>query len=156
LEHIDHYKWIKGHGMTDIVVNNIHHCEMIGDFSRSRLHNGPGLTDRKRPRVRLPQKDTRKVSGPPNLLVLEMTTKVTHDDIRVGSRSSPDFAFGERVNETVVKLPPKEPAPAAHMSVRTIATKELDTTIPVFLPSDTNNQYRWYCWSNRVYGSDQI
>jgi hypothetical protein len=30
------------------------------DFSRTRLHNGPGLTDRKRPKVRLPQIDDRR------------------------------------------------------------------------------------------------
>jgi hypothetical protein len=37
------------------------------DFSRTRLHNGPGLTDRKRPKVRLPQTDSRRT---PTVLVM--------------------------------------------------------------------------------------
>ncbi|KAF1831439.1 hypothetical protein BDW02DRAFT_556906 [Decorospora gaudefroyi] len=32
-----------------------------GHFSRTRLHNGPGLSDRKRPKVCLPRNDTREV-----------------------------------------------------------------------------------------------
>jgi hypothetical protein len=41
---------------------DIRHCEPVGDFSRSRLHNGTGLTDRKFPKVRLPKADVRCVT----------------------------------------------------------------------------------------------
>jgi hypothetical protein len=35
------------------------------DFSRTRLHNGPGLMDRKRPRVHLPPVNTRRIVAMP-------------------------------------------------------------------------------------------
>ncbi|RMZ70702.1 hypothetical protein GMOD_00000833 [Pyrenophora seminiperda CCB06] len=45
-----------------------------GDFSRSRLHNGPGLYNRRRPRVCLPRNDTRQVLTEPGMIMVDATT----------------------------------------------------------------------------------
>ncbi|KAH6883090.1 hypothetical protein BKA58DRAFT_30206 [Alternaria rosae] len=93
-------------------VSSVHHCESIGDFSLSRLHSGPGLTDRKYPRVRLPQNDTRQVSLMPDLSVSGTSTSVEHGNMWTRTGSLSEFVFGRegRGGKIVVKLPLKEPS----------------------------------------------
>jgi hypothetical protein len=79
LEYIDRQKRVEPHGQIDELVNRAQHCETVGESSRSQLHNGPGLTDRKHPRARLPQNDTRLASAMPDLLASEMNTEPEYD-----------------------------------------------------------------------------
>jgi hypothetical protein len=65
------------------------------DFSRTRLHNGPGLMDRKRPKVRLSQVDTRRT-----LVTAAGTSVGKHksaesDHKWATTKSNPDFIFGK-------------------------------------------------------------
>ncbi|KAI4672907.1 uncharacterized protein J4E78_001410 [Alternaria triticimaculans] len=108
-------KDVKGLKKTGRLRSNVQHCESIGDFSRSRLHSGPGLTDRKYPRVRLPPNDTRQVSVIPNLPVSRMDMEVEHCDVSTRTGSTPEFqdARMEMSDKIVVKLPPKEPSSQA-------------------------------------------
>ena len=103
-------KNIKGFKKTGRIRSDVQHCESIGDFSRSRLHSGPGLTDRKYPRVRLPQNDTRQVSVIPNLSFSKLNTEVEHDDVWKRTGSTPDVLCGRkgRSDKIVAKLPSKE------------------------------------------------
>ena len=79
LEYIDRQKRVEPHGQIDELVNRAQHCETVGESSRSQLHNGPGLTDRKHPRARLPQNDTRLASAMPDLLASGMNTEPEYD-----------------------------------------------------------------------------
>jgi hypothetical protein len=111
-EQMQRQKRIKDSKNTARRVSSVEHSETIGDFSRSRLHNGPGLTDRKHPKIRLPQNDTRQVSTMPQLLVSDMNTRVEHDHSWSQTEPIPYFRFGERRRgeKIVVKLPPGEPS----------------------------------------------
>jgi hypothetical protein len=85
-----------------------------GDFSRTRLHNGPGLMDRKRPKVCLPQVDMRNVvTTVEDLIVKE--EKMYDDDFLgrlswVKTKSTFDFLYEKKIRKLkrgiVVKLPP--------------------------------------------------
>jgi hypothetical protein len=111
-EQMERQNRIKEFKNTGRRVSSVQHSETIGDFSRSRLHNGPGLTDRKHPKVRLPQNDTRQVSTMPHLLVSDMNTRVEHDHQWSKTGPTPYLQFGERRRgeKIVVKLPPVEPS----------------------------------------------
>ncbi|KAG9194237.1 hypothetical protein G6011_04272 [Alternaria panax] len=112
-EYVDRQKRVMNFEKIDIMINSVQHCETIGDFTRSRLHSGPGLTDRKHAKVRLPQ-NVRPVGAMPKLLVPEMNTRVEHDFRWVKSRPTLVAMFGRKQKgSVVVKLPPKEPAPLA-------------------------------------------
>ena len=105
-------KDVKGFKKTGRLGSNVQHCESIGDFSRSRLHSGPGLTDRKYPRVRLPRNETRQVSKIPNLSVSKMSMEVEHDDLWTRTGSTPGFQDAKMgmSDKIIVRLPPKEPS----------------------------------------------
>jgi len=108
-------KDFKGFKKTGRLRSSVQHCESIGDFSRSRLHSGPGLTDRKYPRVRLPPNDTRQVSVIPNLPVSRMDMEVEHCDVSTRTGSTPELQDARMgmSDKIVVKLPPKEPSSQA-------------------------------------------
>jgi hypothetical protein len=90
-------------------------CES-GHFSRTRLHNGPGLMDRKRPKVCLPQVDLRNiVTTVEDLIVGE--EKMSDDDflgriLWAKTKPSFDFLYEKKVGKLkrgiVFKLPPPE------------------------------------------------
>jgi hypothetical protein len=113
VEHIPQHQQRRGRhrghrqrtGNTDI-----RHCESIGDFSRSRLHNGPGLTDRKYPKVRLPKGDVRCEGVSKDVLLVEDVDRgLENDELWVRSRCGDDELFDEMGDEgVVVRLPSKE------------------------------------------------
>ncbi|CAG5165309.1 uncharacterized protein ALTATR162_LOCUS6777 [Alternaria atra] len=157
VEHVDRQKRVKSFGKTDTIIRSVQHCETIGDFSRSRLHNGPGLTDRKHPKVRLPQNDTRRVSPTHNLLVPETNTRVEHVYMWAENKCSSDSLISKmQRHEIVVKLQPKEPAPSAQIPTRTLATKETSDAIHISTPKDRNVRYGSHFWTNRDCSFDEI
>jgi hypothetical protein len=127
LEYIDSQKRVEPCGQLDRVINRVQHFATGVDFSRSRLHNGPGLTDRKHPKVRLPQNDTRLASAMPSLLASEMNTEPEQDFLWGQSKAIFDSLSGRKQKgKIVVNLPPKEPAAMAQTTIHTFAIRKVD------------------------------
>jgi hypothetical protein len=79
------------------------------DFSRTRKHNGPGLQDRKWPKVLLPQTDTRDVVTKPED-IQKVEEKTSSDGFRwAKTKPSFDFLYEKKIKKlkrnVVVKLP---------------------------------------------------
>jgi hypothetical protein len=66
------------------------------DFSRTRLHNGPGLMDRKRPMVRLSQVDTRSTVATPAGISVGKHKSAESDHVWADTKSNPEFLFGKK------------------------------------------------------------
>ncbi|KAF1945900.1 hypothetical protein EJ02DRAFT_431135 [Clathrospora elynae] len=76
------------------------------DSSRPRMHNDPGLTDRRWPKVCLPQADTREVRTTLEDLAAVKDKKIDHDRLWPKTKSSLEFLFSRKKGEMrVVKLP---------------------------------------------------
>jgi hypothetical protein len=76
------------------------------DFSRTRLHNGPGLMDRKRPKVHLPQVDTRCIVATPVTVSVGKHESAENEYMWAKTESHPEFMFGKE-NAIVVSFPSK-------------------------------------------------
>ncbi|KAF1849395.1 uncharacterized protein K460DRAFT_354247 [Cucurbitaria berberidis CBS 394.84] len=82
-------------------------------FSQTRLHNGPGLTDKRKPIVRLPQaQDLAKVESKKAETEKVESKKVKskkadYDFLWAKTRSSPDLLGRKKCEVIVVKLPPQ-------------------------------------------------
>ena len=78
-----------------------------GFFSRSRLHNGPGLYDKKRPIVRLPKHDTQEVWTQPGAKIMGGTLREEKELQWVKTKPESGFLFKDKKKaRIVVKLPP--------------------------------------------------
>ena len=127
LEYIDSQKRVEPCGQLDRVINRVQHFATGVDFSRSRLHNGPGLTDRKHPKVRLPQNGTRLASAMPSLLASEMNTEPEQYSLWGQSKAIFDsLSDRKQKGEIVANLPPKEPAAMAQITTHTFAIRNAD------------------------------
>ena len=79
-----------------------------GDFSRSRLHNGPGLYDRKHPIVPLPKNDTRELWTQRGATIMGETFREEKELQWVKAKPDSGFLFKDKKKAKIVmKLPPR-------------------------------------------------
>ena len=78
------------------------------DFSRSRLHDEPGLTDRKRPKVQLPRVDSWRTSTvSDDLVVVAFEAKNTErEHMWVKTKSNAEFGVG-KMEDVVLGMFPR-------------------------------------------------
>jgi hypothetical protein len=77
------------------------------DFSRTRLHNRPGLTDKRRSKIRLPHVDTHCIKTKPVATVIVKDESADCDHIWAKTQSNPDFIFGKKKDAIAATFPSK-------------------------------------------------